>query len=317
MITAERIDENPLKSDLRFGTDGWRGVIAGDFTVARLQQITQATASWVRQNASLPQTPILIGYDRRFLSEEFALCVARTLSAQGLSARVVSCPMPTPALSVCVKNEKAPLGIMITASHNPAIYNGFKLKDRLGRSAPPEITQQIERLLIDTVPVKETPGAGLPAVFDYRGVYETYLRQHLDWPLLKRSRIRIVLDHLHGTASGIPEHLLRQTGVTAYPLHLEHDPLFGGLHPEPIEENLKTLQQEVRRRRAILGLAFDGDADRLGVIDDRGCYMTPHQVFPLLVLYSIEQKGRKGKIVQSVSLGALAERIANAHNLPF
>src|SRR5262249_25898466 len=138
-----------------------------------------------------------------------------------------------------------------------------------------------------------------------------------DLKVLRRFRAKVVLDYLYGVATGIPEALLKGSALTLFPLRAESDPLFGGLHPEPIEQNLQALRDEVRRRRALVGFAFDGDADRLGVTDERGEYLTPHQVFPLLLLYSIEQKHWKGKVVQSVSLGALGERIAQAHHLPF
>ena len=230
--------------------------------------------------------------------------------------------MPTPALSVSVAHRHAAWGIMITASHNPALYNGFKVKDGHGRSAPPEVTQGIENLIQDALP--PSPGKehdqrlvkALPA-FDDRRVYLNYLRHRIDWPLLKRFKAKIVFDHLYGVASGIPEELFKESRLTIHSLHGQADPLFGGLHPEPIESNLGDLKKALRAQRALVGIACDGDADRLGIIDEKGSYLTPHQVFPLLVLHGIEHKHWKGKIVQSVSLGMLAERIAQAYHLPF
>ncbi len=153
--------------------------------------------------------------------------------------------------------------------------------------------------------------------FDDRHGYEQYLRSRLDWKLLRSYKARVVFDHLYGVASGIPERVLKGSGQTLFSLHAQEDPLFGGLHPEPIESELGDLKREVLKRKAIVGIALDGDADRLGIVDDRGQYLTPHQVFPLLVLHCIEKKGWKGKIVQAVSLGYLSERIAQAFNLPF
>src|SRR5262249_41776417 len=144
-----------------------------------------------------------------------------------------------------------------------------------------------------------------------------YLRSRLDWKLLRSYSGRVVFDYLYGVAAGIPERVLSGSKLTIFSLHAQHDSLFGGLHPEPIESQLEELMHDVRKRKAHVGIALDGDADRLGIVDEKGRYLTPHQVFPLLVNHCIEHKGWKGKIVQAVSLGYLSERIARAHNLPF
>ncbi len=302
---------------IRFGTDGWRGIIAEDFTFPNLRRVAHATTSLIKERARFATPSVLVGYDRRFLSRSFAECVADVFSERGLHVQIASTSMPTPALSVSVTHRKAAWGIMITASHNPALYNGFKLKDAHGRSAPPEITQQIESLL-DRVTSDQIPSRkrSLPE-FNDDNIYDAYLKSRLDWKLVRSFKARVVFDYLYGTAAGIPERLLKGSALKVFSLHSAEDPLFGGLHPEPIESNLLALQSEVRRRHAAVGIALDGDADRLGVVDERGAYLTPHQVFPLLVLHGIEHKGWRGKIVQAVSLGALGERIAKAYNLPF
>jgi len=308
---------------IHFGTDGWRGVIADEFTFANVRRVALATGHFIKQQRA--GGPILIGYDRRFLSKQFADCVGEVFQSQGLAVRLSQQPMPTPAISVCVTTEKAPWGIMITASHNPAFYNGFKIKDTHGRSAPPEVTQAIEQLINQEqnpspapLPLGRGEGRGEGfASFDFNANYERYLKSRLDWKILKTLKGTVVFDHLYGTAAGIPEALLKNTSLKIISLHASLDPLFGGLHPEPIEANLAELKNSVRKNRALLGIALDGDADRLGLVDDTGQYLTPHQVFPLLALHCIEHKGWKGKIVQSVSLGALGERIAQAFGLPF
>jgi phosphomannomutase len=308
----------PMVDDIKFGTDGWRGVIAEDFTFPNVRRVAQAATAFLQKNRPTRPGPILIGYDRRFFSLEFARMVARIIQRGGFSVQITRAPMPTPALSVSLVAHRSPWGFMITASHNPAIYNGFKVKEGSGRSAPPEVTAQMETLIPDSVPADglAEDTAKLPT-FDFLKEYEAYLRRRLDWKALERFKAKVVLDHLHGVAAGIPETLLKRSKLTFHSLHAEADPMFGGLHPEPIEQNLGALRQEIRRQRALVGFAFDGDADRLGMMDETGSYLTPHQVFPLLLLYCIEQKGWTGKVVQSVSLGALGERIAKAHNLPF
>jgi len=301
---------------LRFGTDGWRGIIADDFTFERLRRAASATAAYAKTQSANGPGSILIGYDRRFMSRAFADLAAAVIAAEGIPVQVSAHPMPTPAVSLSVVLRKASWGIVITASHNPALYNGFKIKDRHGRSAPGEVTRGVEALL-SNLPAPAVDRSTKIPLFDDRQAYEAYLRKRLDMKMLRTYQGRVVVDHLYGVASGIPERLLKGLRREVVSLHSERDALFGGLHPEPIESQLGDLQAEVRKRRAGVGIALDGDADRLGVVDEKGRYLTPHQVFPLLLLHCIEHKGWKGKVVQEVSLGYLSERIARHYGLPF
>jgi len=302
---------------IRFGTDGWRGVIADDFTFENLRLVASAAADYFLEQAPTVGRQVLIGYDRRFFSREFGETVYDILSSKGLDVSLSDRPLPTPAVSVCVTAQKAAWGIMITASHNPARYNGFKIKDRLGRSAPAEVTQAIEKRLASTQCPTRTGTVGKRRLFNFLPTYETYLRSRLEMPLLNRLKGHICFDYLHGVGAGLPERLLRRSAIKATTLHAESDPLFGGFHPEPIDPWLNPLKRHVKQGRARVGIALDGDADRLGVIDDRGQLLTPHQVFPLLALHAIEHRGLKGKVIQAVSLGALGERIAKTFNRPF
>ncbi len=302
-------------SDIRFGTDGWRGVIADDFTFGNLRRASRAAASYFKTTPTA-HLPVLIGYDRRFFSPEFARTVATVFQSEGLEVRLAAQPVTTPSVSVALKHFGFGWGVMITASHNPARYNGFKIKEGSGRSAPPEVTAAIEQRMGRDESIPPAMGKEIPTL-NWLPHYERDLAKHLDWKAIHGLKGTVVFDYLHGVAAGIPEQLLKRSKLQVTTLHAAHDPLFGGLHPEPIDENLSFLKQEVRKRRALAGIALDGDADRLGVVDDRGTYLTPHQVFPLLALHGIENKGWKGKIVQSVSLGALGPRIAQAFGLPF
>jgi len=305
-----------MPETIHFGTDGWRGLIADDFTFDNLRKITAATGSYILSHPTPGRQGVLVGYDRRFLSRTFAEEVSRILTAQGISVQLSAQPLPTPAISFSVMNRKACWGIVMTASHNPALYNGFKLKEGLGRSAPPEVTKEIEAHLSTSSIPKIDANRPLD-FFDDRQAYQNYLKSRLDMTLIRSYKATVVWDYLYGVGSGIPERVLKGSKQTLFVIHSAVDPLFGGLHPEPIENQLGDLMKEVRKRRAVVGLALDGDADRLGVVDECGCYLTPHQVFPLLVLHCIEHKGWKGKVVQAVSLGYLSERIARAYNLPF
>lgn len=303
-----------MSTTIRFGTDGWRGVIGEDFTFENLRRVSRATANYFRSTPG-GKHPILVGYDRRFFSPEFARTVAEVFASEGLSVRMCTRPVTTPSVSVALASHGFGWGVMITASHNPFQYNGFKIKEGSGRSAPPEVTVAIEQAMQNDGSVP----ASIHSIDteDWLPLYEASLKKALDWKAFRKLKGTVVFDFLHGSASGIPERLLKKLKLTIKTLHGEHDPLFGGLHPEPIDEYLSLLKKTVQKERALLGIALDGDADRLGVVDDRGRYLTPHQVFPLLALYGIEHKGWKGKIVQSVSLGALGPRIADAFGLPF
>ncbi len=303
-------------SPIHFGTDGWRGIIADDFTFDNLRRVSTAAADYMRSHSPIGDGRVLIGYDRRFLSRTFAEEVAKIFSVMKVRVQLSETPMPTPAVSFSVSHHKASWGIMITASHNPALYNGFKIKEARGRSAPPEVTAEIETRL-GLSPVVPSADSASPSLFNDSDAYERYLKGRLDWTLLQKYSKTVVFDHLYGVGAGIPERVLSGSRIKMSSIHEANDPLFGGLHPEPIESELGDLKKAVRQKKAVVGIALDGDADRLGVVDDLGRYLTPHQVFPMLVLHCIEHKKWRGKIVQAVSLGYLSERIAREYNLPF
>lgn len=302
-----------MTNSILFGTDGWRGLIAEEFTFANLRRVAHAAAKRFKRDSL--SAPIAIGYDRRFLSPQFARCVADVFASEKLSVVLSKTPMSTPALSVYIAKNKMPWGIMITASHNPAGYNGFKIKEGSGRSAPPQITTDIEHLISEDDVITNNC-ISIPT-FDCQPVYDRFLRNQLDWKALKRLRGTIVVDYLFGSGAGILERLLDQCPVSMLSLHDQHDPNFGDLHPEPIEPFVEELKSTVRKNKGLVGIALDGDADRIGIVDDRGSYLTPHQVFPLLALHAIEHRGARGKLIQAVSLGVLGERIAKTFNLQF
>jgi len=305
-----------VDADIHFGTDGWRGFIADDFTFSNLSRVSHAATAVFKSNSTLGTIPrIFIGYDRRFLSPQFAAFVAKEFTGQGLEVTLSQTAITTPAVSYIVKHRHFDWGISITASHNPALFNGFKVKDRHGRSAPPEITTAIEKALPISIPIS-SPQQDPENTLNIHSSYVSYLKSHFKVSKSSTLKKSIVLDHLYGVASGIPEAVIGNFFKIAS-LHAEHDPLFGGLHPEPIANYVTALQKTVRQTRALVGFAYDGDADRLGVVDDTGTYLTPHQVFPLITLYGIEQRHWKGKIVQSVSMGVLGERIAKAFGMPY
>lgn len=316
--------------------------MADDFTFANVRRVAQAIAKYLgeiaiangpsidkrRRKEPLQPTDrllrrqprVLVGYDNRFQSEAFAEAIAHVLMHQGLSVILSRTSIPTPILSTNVVIQKAVAGVMVTASHNPPSYNGIKIKDWLGRPLPERETKRIEALLSETPSfspqVPPSTPSGLPLA-DFLVTYLAYLKRRVDEHLIRRLRGTVIVDTMHGVGAGVLDRFLGRSSLHLHTLHAARDPLFGGHRPEPVEEYLTELQGMVKRRRASIGIALDGDADRVGIIDDQGRYLTPHQVFPLLVWYLVKEKGWKGKVVQAVSLGYVSERIAQTFGLPF
>jgi phosphomannomutase len=304
--------------DIKFGTDGWRGIMARDFTFENVRRVAQAIADFVKEDAEkgpksksgFMQNPIMIGYDRRFQSDAFAREIAKVLQGNKLLPILLSETLPTPAISMLTKKMKG-LGIMVTASHNPAGYNGVKLKAD-GRAVLENVTSAVEACLDRNIPARSNDFKEK----SFKDAYLQYLKSKINTATIKsRLKKTVIVDYLFGAASGLMEELVPSKHIIT--MHGERDPLFGGLHPEPIEQNLKQLMERVKKEKAMIGIALDGDADRIGIVDDTGRYFTPCQVFPILIDYLLTKKGIKGKIVQSVSMGYLSGRIAKANGLEF
>jgi phosphomannomutase len=254
---------------------------------------------------------VVVGFDRRFQSEGFAEEIARIMDANGHCSILLQEALPTPAVSLLTRQLKA-VGIVVTASHNPPSFNGVKIKID-GRSAPEPVTREIESFLDRAFPAR----GGAPSVKSYKKDYCDYLRSLIDpAPLLDRLSAPVVFDAMHGTSGGL---LGEMTGghKRLIEIRSERDPLFGGVNPEPIEANLSELKKRVLAEKACLGIAVDGDGDRAAVIDDKGRYLTPCQIFPILIEYLHSHRGIKGRVVQSVSMGYLSARVAKAHGMPF
>lgn len=302
---------------IKFGTDGWRGVIARDFTFQNVRRVAQAVADYVKdeqtKNARTKSPisgPMIVGYDKRFQSEAFAREIAKVLEANQLKPTLMAESLPTPAVSYLTR-KMGGMGLMVTASHNPPPYNGVKIKID-GRAALDNVTTGVESRVDRTPPTRATE----IKVKSFRDAYLQHLKGRVDTGRIKSKLKRpFVVDYMHGAASGLMADLVDSKHLVE--IRGKHDPLFGGVNPEPIEQYLGALCEAVKKNKALIGLALDGDADRFGLVDENGKYLTPCQVFPMLCLYLIEHKKLKGKIVQSVSLGCLAERIAREKGLPF
>ncbi len=301
----------PKLDPIHFGTDGWRGLIARDFTFDNLRRTADALAR------ALPgRSVVAVGYDHRFLSGEFARTAAGVLAARGHRIVLFDRPTTSPALSFSLKALKARAGVMITASHNPAGYNGFKIKAPPGRSADLALTSRVESLLEPDLP-------SLMGGEDFRSYnpdagYLAHLLSRREPKCWRRGAgARVVFDAMHGSGGALGAALWRRLDLKGEILRAERDPLFGGTAPEPIEKNLAPLAEAVRRSRAAVGIAVDGDGDRLGAVDERGDYLPPHAVFPIVLRHLVENRRLRGAVVQAVSLGYVSERVAREHKLPF
>lgn len=304
-----------MATEIKFGTDGWRGVVAWDFTFENVRRMAQALADYINENAPTDEDgkmpKVFVGYDRRFMSDRFAADIANIFRSNKIDVTLADGPVSTPVVS-CLSCTKFWLGVIVTASHNPAQYNGIKIKIA-GGSASSRVTKEVESFL-DQNSILFLYGQKAEQK-DLKDVYFKFLTSHVNLKKIKTLKGKVVMDYMHGAAAGYMEKVLSPEKVIA--LRAEHDPSFGGVQPEPVEKNLAELKKTVVAKKAMLGVAFDGDADRVALVDEKGVYITPCLLAAVLADYFIEYKKLKGKIVQTVSMGYLLKRIARAHEMMF
>jgi phosphomannomutase len=307
-------------SKIKFGTDGWRAVIAEDFTFANVERVAQATADYWKSNP-VPGTEqkVIVGYDRRFLSDQFARRTAETLAGNGFKVIITNQPTPTPAVSYQVKKEKAIGGVMITASHNPPAFNGFKLKSHFGGSADPAICQAVEAQL-DKNPVQSLAWDSalkkrMITVKDIRPGYFQAIKRLVDFPLIAKSRLKFAHEALFGVGAGCFDELLAGSTCRVTTLNAEHDPLFGGINPEPIAKNYGRSAAHLKKHPHDLCLVTDGDADRVGGMDGRGNPLSTHQIICLLLEHFIRNRKAKGRVVKALTTTSMVDKICARHGL--
>lgn len=305
-------------SKIKFGTDGWRGVISEEYTFANVRLVAAGIAEWVRRREEQAKG-IVVGYDARFLSAKYAQDCAAVLADEGIKVWLSSEMLSSPALTWQVKDRQAAGGVMITASHNPPEYNGLKFKASFGGSASPELVAEIESCVSRLEAEKAViPKISLPAsveVFSAQQSYLDHVRQMLDPERLMTFKNKIVFDVMHGSAQGYPSALAKTYGLDLTEVRSSYDPMFGGVNPEPIEKNLAALRQAVLEQKAYIGVATDGDGDRIGAIDADGRYITPYQIFCLLMKYLYEKKGLRGLVVQTLTLSEQVKRLSEKYGL--
>lgn len=299
-------------SEIKFGTDGWRAVIAEDFTHANVAKVAHAIARYVVR-AEKPGAGVLVGYDTRFASERFARVAAEAVSASGTPVWIAADACPTPALSLMVRLRGAAGGIQITASHNPYRWNGMKFKASYGSSASPAIVAQVEaelaKVMRDGVPPLP-PRAELIQSMDVRAPYLETLAGLVDWERLRAAKFRFLIDPMHGAGRGLLRDLLRRNGIECEEIRGTRDPLFGGVNPEPIEPHIEALRTAIRGSNFDAGFVFDGDADRIGAMDRDGTFITPHQIFSILLWHLAGTRKLTGDVAKTFSTTKMIDKIA-------
>lgn len=293
---------------IQFGTDGWRAEIAGDFTFDNVKKVSQAFAD----HFSGSEGPVVIGYDNRFRSEDFALTAANVVAANGFTAYLSRTSCPTPAVSFHVKDKKACAGIMITASHNPAVWNGFKIKGAYGGSADETITKNIEKLIGRTT-AKENAPSGKINLFDPKENYMPAVTKLIDMKKLASLNKKILINPMFGSGTGyFLKALEGMSNITE--INALRDPYFGGVNPEPIPVNLKDFMSLCAKEKAF-GIVLDGDADRIGAVGPDGTYINTHQIFALLLYHLVKNKKWTGAVVKTFNMSRLIDMMTEEYGI--
>jgi len=308
---------------IKFGTDGWRAVISETFTFGNLRLVAQAMADFIREeNDSDPL--VVIGFDTRFLSDRYAAEVARVMAANSIQTWLARADTPTPAVSYSVVNKNATAGIMITASHNAPRYNGVKLKASYGGSASVVQNRRIERLLEQNLASVHGPNLMdfQTAIdrnqinrFDPAWAYYEHLSTLVDLDTISAGELKVVADGMFGAGRGVLGEVLARGRTRVHNIRHEMNPGFGGIHPEPITKHLGLLMSTIQAGHWDVGLATDGDADRLGAVDDTGAFVDPHRIFALVLRYLLEKRGWRGRVVRTVSTTRMIDRLAAKYDL--
>ena len=310
------------ESPIKFGTDGWRGAIAEDYTFANVRVVAQATADYLKERGQ-ERDGLVVGYDMRFASEFFAAAVAEVLAANGIHVWLADKAAATPAISYSILTHTAAGAAMITASHNPWTDNGYKYKPEYAGSADPAtieaIEQQSDAVLRSDAVKRESLVEALARrgveYFDAEPDYLKRLGELIDLDRLRASQLKVVVDPMYGAGLGYFPRLLTGGSLRLWELNNERNPFFGGINPEPIARNLAKLMGAVPAHTADAGVAVDGDADRVGLVDEQGTFINQLLVFGLLIMYLLEKRGWRGPIVKSVSTTSMANRLGKKYGV--
>jgi alpha-D-glucose phosphate-specific phosphoglucomutase len=300
---------------IKFGTSGWREIIARDFTFDNVRLATQGIADYLSKVQSPESKVVILGHDTRFLGRHFALAVAEVLAANGLEPLLCDRDTPTPVIAHTIRHRKAIGGINLTASHNPAEYQGLKFSTANGAPATPDVTQQIEENIVKLQAANWTFKAAPFGTFTCRTFnpmpdYFRQLQRFIRYDVIKKAKLKIAVDLSYGTAHGYLDFLLEKAGAKVTLFHNELNPLFGGHHPEPNAAGMADAAKFVRSGKAQLGLGTDGDADRFGVVDQDGTWLTPNQILTLALYHLKKNRGWTGAVVRTVPTSHQVDAVA-------
>jgi alpha-D-glucose phosphate-specific phosphoglucomutase len=310
---------------IKFGTDGWRAIIAEDYTFDNVRICAQAVAQYLL-DSQVADKGLVIGYDTRFASEDFAAAVAEVMAGNGICAYLCDRFAPTPAICYAILERKAGGAVIITSSHNPGIWNGFKVKPEYAGSASPEVVAILEKNIatiqagekkVRRVPLDEASSKNQVVKFNPAPAYLKQLASLVDTEGIKQAGITVVVDAMFGAGMGYFSTILAGGNTRVIEVNNVRNPLFPGMHsPEPIARNLAALAAGIAQHEAHIGLATDGDADRIGLMDEHGGFINQLQVYALLLLYLLEVRGKRGPIVKTVTTTAMAQKLAKLYNIP-
>jgi phosphoglucomutase len=307
---------------IKFGTSGWRGIIARDFTFDNVRLATQGIADYLNSELRTPNSElhgrkpvVILGHDTRFLGREFSLAAAEVLAASGLKPLLCNRDTPTPVIAHTIRHRKAAGGINMTASHNPAEYQGLKFSTSNGAPATPEVTKQIEANIVKL----QSQGWSFQGAvigtyqcptFDPQPDYFKQLHKLIDFAALKRAKLKVAVELEYGTGRGYLDTLLKGVGAKVTVFHGEINPLFGGHHPEPNATGMADVSKFVRSGKAQMGLGLDGDADRFGIVDKDGTWLTPNQILALTLYHLKKNRGWTGAVVRTVPTSHQVDAVA-------
>ncbi len=308
------------KNKIKFGTSGWRGIISDDFTFDNVKLVTQAIADFIKSSKKEKGKPVIIGGDARFLSEKFAEVAAEVMAGNGIEVLLCNRDTPTPVISFEIIRRKAAGAINFTASHNPPEYNGLKFSPSWGGPATPAETDVIEKNIqkvkvVKVMPKNDALKRGMIKYFEPSTYYLKKLKEIIDFKIIKKLKSKIVVNPLYATGRGYLDKILKDEGVKIKVINDYRDVLFGGYPPEPAEKNIKDMIDTVKKEKAIIGIATDGDADRYGIIDSDGSYIQANQILPLLLDYIMKTRKWNGVVVRSVATSHMLDKVAELYGL--
>ncbi len=292
-------------NEIKFGTDGWRAIIADTYTIKNVQIMSQAVADYLGRGKR-----IAIGYDTRFMSGIFAQKAAEVFAHNGIEVILSDRPTPTPTLSFAVKTHKLDLGVMITASHNPPEYNGYKLKTPTGGAAGPEITKAVETFLGKNPVALASDNPSAIQKIDITKKYVQFIRGYIDFKKIKPKKFKVIVDSMHGSGDSYIAEILKGTNIQLEFLRNTVNPSFGGTRPEPLEEHLEELKKRVKAGKFDLGIALDGDADRIAAVAPGGIFIHPQKILGLLALHLNQDRRWTGGVVKTICGTTMIDNIA-------